>query len=193
LSREKTTIRSLRERYRDLVHPLSNLELRASGAMVRAEYIDAERLGRRGAFRLHPRLPAIQIWPDAETAYNYIRSLTQTDEEIVRGIDQLRRVREAEEAVMRARSRGEPPNRRDWQIIQEARARPMRLRPPVEEGSSGSVVTLREIEHAVAVRRAEILQRRRALPKEPVEVRLRPGAPARLMSGVSIRLMVQFD
>jgi hypothetical protein len=193
LSREKTTIRSLRDRYKDLVHSLSNLEIRVSGATVRAEFIDTERLGRKGAFRLHPRLPAIQIWPDMETAYKYIRSFTQTDEDIVKGIEHLRRVREAEEAVTRARSRGEPPSRRDWQIIQEARAQPMRLRPSIEEGSLGSVITLREIEHAVTVGRTDILQKHRALPREPVEVRLRPGAPTRLRLGVSIRLMVQFD
>lgn len=117
MSWDKTTIRSVNERYRDLFHPLSNQELRASFATVRAEYVDAEGLSRRGAFRLQPRLPAIQIWRYAETAYNYIRSMTQMDEEIVKGIDQLRQVREAKEAVAGARSRGELLSRRDWQII----------------------------------------------------------------------------
>lgn len=193
LFRGNTTIRSLRDRYRDLVHPLSNLEIKVSGATVRAEYVDAEKLGRKGAFRLHPRLPAIQIWPDMETAYKYIRSLTQTEEDIVKGIEQIKRVKEAEEAVTRARSRGEPPSRKDWQIIQEARAQSMRLRPSIVEGSLSSVITLKEIEQTVTVGRADILQKHRALPKEFVEVRLRPSAPARLRLGVSIRLMVQFD
>lgn len=192
MSREKSTIRSLRERYRDLVHPLSRLELKLSGATIRVEYIDAEGLGRKGVFRLHPRLPALQIWPDMETAYEYIRSLVRADETIIRSIEQLRRVREAEEAVMKARSRGKPPRREDWQIIQEARAQPIKLRPGIVDRAVRNLVTFREIEQAVAIRRDEILQRRRALPKEPIDVRLRPDAPIQLRSRISIRLIVRF-
>jgi hypothetical protein len=193
VSWKRSLIISLRQRYRDLIHPLSSLELELSGATVRAEYVDAEGLDRKGAFRVHPSLPTLQLWPDMEAAYEHIRSLARSDEAIIRNIEQLRRVREAEEAVTKARSRGKPPRREDWEVIQEARAQPIRLRTAPVEGEESSLVTLQEIGQAVASRRADILQRSGVLPKEPVRVPLRPDAPVRLRSKISIRLIVQFD
>jgi hypothetical protein len=85
-----------------------------------------------------------------EAAYEHIRSLARSDEAIIRSIEQLRRVREAEEAVTKARLRDKPPRREDWEVIQEARAQPIRLRTAPVEGEESGLVTLQEIVQAVA-------------------------------------------
>ncbi len=193
MSSEKTTMVSLRGRYGDRVHPLSVLEIRLQGVMVRAEYIDTDGFGRRGVFRLHPRLPALQIWPNLDTANEYLRSLSQADEKIIRSIEQLRRVREAEEALVKARSRGEPPRREDWLVAQEARTPPIKSGLSREKETTGGMVTLKEIDQAVASSKVEILRKQRALPREPVKVQLKPGTPIQLKSRASILLVVQFE
>lgn len=193
LSLEKSTMMSLRGRYSDRAHPLSVLEIKLPGLIVRAEYIDTDGSGRKGVFRLHPRLPALQIWPDMDTANEYLRSLTQADEKIIRSIEQLRRFREAEEALIKARSRGEPPRREDWLVVQEARATPIRSRLSRDEETTGGLVTLKEIGQAVAAGKAEVLRKHRVLPKEPVKVQLKPGTPFQLKSRASILLVVQFE
>lgn len=192
VSWESRAIVQLRERFRDLIHPLSSLEIRVSWAMVRAKYIDTEGLGRKGAFRVHPRLPALQIWPDLEDGYAFVQSMVEMDEDIIEQIERTKRVRDAREALMAARSRGEPPRREDWLAAQEADALPIRARRPTEDETKGRIVMLREIEDAVRMWRSEIIQRQRAFPAEPVEIRLDPKAPIHLMRRIQILLVVQY-
>lgn len=192
MSWEKSAIIKLRERFRDLVHPLSNLKIRVSGATVRMKYIDTEGLGRKGAFRIHPRLPALQIWSDLEDGYAFIQSLVKMDEDIIEQIERIKRVRNAREALMAARSRGEPPRREDWLVAQEGDALSIRARRPTEDETSGRLVMLRDIEDAVRMGRSEMIQRRRVLPTEPFEIRLDPKAPIHTIMRIQIILVVHF-
>ena len=193
MSWERRTIVQLRDRFRDLVHPLGILELRVSKATVKLRYIDPEGLGRRGAFRVHPRLPALQIWPDEDEGYEFIRSMARSDEAIIRQIEHIKRVRDAEESLMRARAKGEPPRREDWQVAQEARIQRTKQMQPMDEDVEGRIVMLKEIEDAVRIGRDDILRRSRTLPREPIEVRLDPKAPVRFRQKIQIRLFVQFE
>lgn len=104
-------IAQLRERYGDVVHPLYLLEIALPRAKVRMEYVDRSGKGRRGAFRVHPRLPALQIWPDVETGRRLLRAMAGVEEDIMRRIHMRERLRDAKEEIVRAHSRGEPPRR----------------------------------------------------------------------------------
>jgi len=61
-------IAHLRDRYRDIIHPLDRLEIAFPRANVRIEYVDRGNEGKKGAFRVHPRLPVLQIWPDSSSS-----------------------------------------------------------------------------------------------------------------------------
>ncbi|UCH57650.1 MAG: hypothetical protein JSV18_01660 [Candidatus Bathyarchaeota archaeon] len=182
----------LRERYRDLVHPLSRLEIFFPGAKVRLEYLDLSRQDKKGAFRVHPRLPALQIWPDMESGERLLRSMGRTEEEFLNRIRIQEQLREAREAIMQARARGRPPSQEDWKLVQETRLRPLKPGRSSNTELEGRVLKLKEIESAVVQERRDLLRMRGVLPTEAVEIPLKPDAPTMLRPSIQVKLRVQF-
>ena len=185
-------IDQLRGRYGDVIHPLDNLEIDLQTAKVRLEYIDRSGAGRRGAFRVHPRLPVLQIWPNVEIGLELIRAMEEVEEEIVQRIRLQERLRDAKEEIVRSRSRGEAPRQEDWSFVQESRIPPPRTDRRLDRGLEGRTITLKDIERAVAMERQELLKRRRVLPDGAAEIRLDAGAPVKLRPLIEIKLLVEF-
>jgi len=87
-------IAHLRDRYRDIVHLLDRLEIAFPRVKVRMEYVDRGNEGKKGAFRVHPRLPVLQIWPDIESGRRLLRVMPSVEGEIIQRIHMQERLRE---------------------------------------------------------------------------------------------------
>jgi hypothetical protein len=184
-------IAQLRERYRDIIHTLGRLEIALPMTKVRIEYIDRSGRGRRGAFRVHPRLPALQVWPDVATGRRFLRIMAGVEEEIVQRIQLQERLRDAKRQVARARSRGAPPRPEDWRLVQ-SQIPPLRAGQPVERELEGRTIVMKDIEQIITRERRELLKKRRALPKAAVDIRFDAGAPVKLRHPIELRLWVRF-
>jgi len=185
-------IAHLRDRYRDIVHPLDRLEIAFPRAKVRMEYVDRGNEGKKGAFRVHPRLPVLQIWPDIETGRRLLRDMASVEGEIVQRIHMQERLRDAKEAIVMSRARGEPPRRDDWRLVQESQIPPLMNSRRVDRDLEGRTIILKDIERSITSERRELLRRRRILPKEAVEIRLKSDVPVKLKPTIEVRLWVQF-
>lgn len=186
-------IAQLRDRYRDSVHSLNRLEITFPTAKVRMEYIDRSHSGKKGAFRVHPRLPALQIWPDVEEGQRLLRAYARVENEIIQRIQLQERLRDAKEAIAKARSNGVPPRTDDWKLVQETQIPPIRNGRSVDRRLEGRTITLSEIEQAITRTRRELLRNRRPLPREPVEIRLKSGVPVKLRPSIGVRLRVTYE
>ena len=184
-------IAQLRERYRDIIHTLDRLEIALPLAKVRMEYIDRSGRGRRGAFRVHPRLPALQVWPDVATGRRFLRVMAGVEEEIIQRIQLQERLRDAKREVARARSSGAPPRPEDWRLVL-SQIPPLRAGQPVERELEGRTIVLKDIEQIIARERRELHKRHRALPKAAVDIRFDAGAPVKLRHPIELRLWVRF-
>jgi len=185
-------IAQLRERYRDIIHTLDRLEIAIPMAKVRMEYIDRSGRGRRGAFRVHPRLPALQIWPDVATGRRFLRVMAGVEKEIVQRIQLQERLRDAKREIARARSRGVPPRPENWRLVQESQIPPLRAGQPIERELEGRTIVMKDIEQIITRERRELLRRYRALPKTAVNIRFDAGAPVKLRHPIELRLWVRF-
>ncbi len=57
------------------------------------EYVDRGNEGKKGAFRVHPRLPVLQIWPDIETGRRLLMDMASVEGEIMQRIQLQERLR----------------------------------------------------------------------------------------------------
>jgi hypothetical protein len=190
---ERALIADLRARFRDAVHPLSQFELRSGSATVRLEYSDNEGRGRKGAFRVHPRLPALQVWPDASDGQRFLRAMGEHEERIRDRVDRYERIQRAKEAVAVARYRGTTPRQEDWETARGAMSPSRRAARTQEEADEGRTVRISEILGAMEQERRMLIDRDGALPLDPVRVRLKGEAPLKLRASVPINLAISYD
>jgi len=190
---ERALIADLRARFSDAVHPLSQFDLRTAGATVRLEYSDSEGRGRRGAFRVHPRLPSLQVWPDMSNGQRFMSSRDEHEERLRGRVDRYERIQRAKEAVAEARYRGTTPRQEDWEAAREAISPSIRAARAPEEADEGRTVRIREILGAVEQERRALMDREGALPTSPVRVRLKGEAPVKLRASVPINLVIAFE
>jgi hypothetical protein len=69
---------------------------------------------------------------------------------------------------------------------------PLRNSRRVDGDFEGRTIVLKDIERAITSERRELLRRRRILPKEAVEIRLKSGVPVKLKPTIEVRLWGQF-
>jgi hypothetical protein len=190
---ERALIADLRARFRDAVNPLSQFELRTVGATVRLEYSDSEGRGRRGAFRVHPRLPALQVWPDMSDGQRFMSARGEHEERVRGRVDRYERIQRAKEAVAEARYRGTTPLQEDWETAREAMSPSIRTARAPEEAGEGRTVRISEILGATEQERRMLMDRDGVLPPKPVRVRLKGEAPVKLRASVPINLVITFE
>ena len=118
--------------------------------------------------------------------------MASVEGEIVQRIHMQERLRDAKEAIVRSRARGEPPRRDDWRLVQESQIPPLRNNRRVDRALEGRTIVLKDIEQSIARERRELLRKRRILPKEAVEIRLRSGVPVKPRPTIEVRLWVRF-
>ncbi len=136
MSWEKVSIHQLRDRFNDIVLPLKRFELLLDTIQIGMMITSGE-----GAFRVHPRLPAIQVWPSMKEGYEYMKKMKSTESKIIQDMKSLSKVRAAKDAVHRARQEGRAPRSEDLKLSDIRVDRREKLSPqiPVHE------VNLREI------------------------------------------------
>lgn len=183
-------INQLRDTYGDRVHPLGRLEINLPLARVRMTLRDRNDEELEGAYRIHPRMPSIEVWPDVKTAEESMVIRNKREDSIVDRIDLQDKLRAAKEAVMEARLRGEPPKQEDVDFIDGARLRPTFPGKTITIQPS-RIITLKEIEEAVNSARRISGESNRSRYK-PLEIPLRHGAPVRIMSSIPVILVVEF-
>jgi len=183
-------ITHLRDTYGDRVHPLGRLEINLPKAQVRITLRDRNDVELEGAYRIHPRLPSIEVWPDVKTAVESMAIRNRREDSIVDRIDLQNKLRAAKEAVMDARLRGEPPRQEDVDFIDGARLRPTFPGKSVIDQPS-RIITLKEIEEAIVSAR-RITGAYTRTSHKPFEIPLSYGAPARIMSTIPVILVVEF-
>jgi len=183
-------INHLRNAYGERVHPLGRLEINLPIARVRMRLRERNEGEKEGAFRIHPRLPSIEVWPDVKTAGESMEIRDRREDAIVDRIDLQNKLKAAKEAVMDARLRGEPPRQEDVDFIDGARLRPTFPGKSIINQPS-RIITLKKIEEAtISARRITGANTRTS--HKPFEIPLNHGAPARIMSTIPVILVVEF-
>jgi len=69
-----------------------------------------------GAFRVHPRLPAIQVWSTMKEGYEYTKALNSAEGKQKEELKKLSKIRTAKETVHRARLEGRTPRSEDREL-----------------------------------------------------------------------------
>ena len=69
-----------------------------------------------GAFRVHPRLPAIHVWSSMKDGYEYIKALNSAEGKQIEDMKKLTKIRTAKETVHRARLEGRTPRSEDREL-----------------------------------------------------------------------------
>ena len=183
-------ITHLRDAYGDRVHPLVRLKINLPQALVRMKLRDQNDREKEGAFRIHPRHPSIEIWPDMKTARDSMEIRDRREDAIIDRIDLQNKLKAAKEAVMEARLRGEPPRQEDIDFIDGARLRPTFLGKSVTN-QPGRIISIKEIEEAIVSAR-QMTEAKPRINNKPFEISLRKEAPIRIMSSIPIILVVEF-
>lgn len=180
----------LRSSYRDQIHPLENLRISYPGMLIKMEYLDENRDGEGGVFRIHPRLSQIEIWPDTKSATATQEKQLHNEEEMLEQIHRKTNLKNARESLIKARKERRPPNRDDLSIIRGTRIRPEKTRRSVRD-EKRRVITLREIEDALKSVQRET-DRSRSAHQKYLEITLRPDAPVKLARYSPVKLIVEF-
>ena len=111
MSWEKSSVIQLRRKFSDSVTPLKRLELSIENVNIGLRVTSGE-----GAFRVHPRLPAIQVWSSMKEGYEYIKALNSAEEKQIEDMKKLSQIRTAKETVHRARLEGRTPRSVDREL-----------------------------------------------------------------------------
>lgn len=186
----RTAIGRLRSSYREQIHPLRNLSISYPGMLIKMQYFNVNRDGGSGVFRIHPRLPQIEIWPDRKSAVATLNKQRHIEEEMLEQIHLKTSQKKARESVVKARDERRAPNRDDLNIIRDSRIRPDRTQRTGRD-EKRRVITLREVEDAVRSVQREP-DRSRWAHQKYIEITLRPDAPAKLARHSPVKLMVEF-
>ena len=101
----------MRRKFSDSVSPLQRLELSTDKVNIGLRITSGE-----GAFRVHPRLPAIQVWSSMREGYEYINALNSAESRQIADMKQLTKIRTAKETVHRARLEGRTPRSKDREL-----------------------------------------------------------------------------
>ena len=184
-----TTIAQLRSLYRDHIYPLDDHRIFYSGIMIRIEYIDINGEGKRGVFRVHPRLPQIEIWPNTKSAHKALQKLMRFEGEIRDRINLMTSLRAAKESIAKARVARKPPDRNDMSIIQNTWIRPGRTRRTWRDERCRAI-KIQNIEDVARSVQSDLIIIQEVSP-DPIEIALRPDAPVKLLRFSPIKLIME--
>jgi len=136
MSWEKVLILQLRNRFNDVVLPMKHFELLLDTIQIGMMITSGE-----GAFRIHPRIPAIQVWSSMQEGYEYMKKMNTIESKLIQDMKSLSKVRAAKDAVYRARQEGRAPRNEDLKLSDIRINRRKKLTPQI----SVYEVSLREI------------------------------------------------
>ena len=111
LSWEKSSINQLRRKFSDSVTPLKRLELSLENINIGLRITSGE-----GAFRVHPRLPMIQIWSSMKEGYEYVKALNSAEGRHIQDMKKISKIRTVKETMYRARLEGRTPRMKDREL-----------------------------------------------------------------------------
>jgi hypothetical protein len=180
---ERDTVDRLRQRFSDLVHPLRRLELGLEDVSIKFMLGEEQ-----GAFRVHPRIPALQIWSTVKEGNSYLKALSKSNATYRSDVNRVSEVKAAREALLKARKQGVAPKAGDVEIAGRDSSR-VRKSSGVLQDRNLMEVKLAEI--ATSVR--DVRQRRRVDQESPMVVPLRSWAPVRLARSVPLKLVLYFQ
>ena len=180
---ERKTISNLRERFSDLVHSVNRLDFSMDDVTVK--FLIGEG---KGVFRVHPRLPAIQLWPTRENGENYLKRLSESNNHFREDVSNVSKVKAAREAILKARKRGMPPKASDMRVAGRVSSR---IRRGASALQDRSMMEIKLDEISKSVEDAKL--RRRSSQRNPMVVPLRLGVPSKLAKSLPVRLVINFS
>ena len=177
---ERDTVDRLRQRFSDLVHPLNRLELRIEDVSVKFLLEDG-----KGAFRVHPRTPTLQLWSTIEEGNSYLKELSSINSTFRNDVSRVSEVKAAREAILKARKRGVAPKASDMKI---AGGDASRVRKGASRFQDKKLMEVKLAEIGTAVK--DVRQTHRLDAANPLVVPLRTRAPVRLARSLPLKLVL---
>lgn len=113
MSWERELILHLREKYSDRVFSLKSFEISIDSINVNMIITTGE-----GAFRVHPRLPELQVWSSIQEGNEFMQRINEIESKHRNDMKTLSEIRTAKEVVHRARLEGRTPRIEDLRLAE---------------------------------------------------------------------------